>query len=327
MLDDRSSPRPPTNRAVTAALFTVFISSTGQDLVPYRNKVAEVIERLGQNRARMEVFGARPMEPVSACFDEITASDALVGIYAHRYGYIPEGSDKSITEAEFDFAVARGLPIFCFLIDDEYPWPPKSIEEEPQRSRLLEFKKRVSTRYVRDTFTTPDDLALKVGSALGRFLIERKVKTGLEVASETLGVGSEKAQNQVARRAQRISTLLQGAKLLLVNDVPGEMRQVIDILTDLGVDVTVATSTETALELLESNPYDSIVSDMRRGDIADAGLQFLSAMRTQGFCYPTVFTVGQYRPELGSPPFAFGITNQVDELLNLLFDSFERTLG
>jgi hypothetical protein len=33
----------------------------------------------------MEAFGARPLEATEVCFEEIAASDALVGICAHQY--------------------------------------------------------------------------------------------------------------------------------------------------------------------------------------------------------------------------------------------------
>jgi hypothetical protein len=36
----------------------------------------------------------------------------------------------------------------------------------------------IKTRVVRDTFTTPEDLAYKVAASLGRFLITSKVKSG-----------------------------------------------------------------------------------------------------------------------------------------------------
>ena len=63
----------------------VFISSTYVDLVEHRAKVAEAVERLGQQRVMMEVFGARPSEASDASLDEVEASDVFVGIYAHRY--------------------------------------------------------------------------------------------------------------------------------------------------------------------------------------------------------------------------------------------------
>jgi hypothetical protein len=50
-------------------------------------------------------------------------------------------------------------------------------------------------------------------------------------------------------------------------------------------------------------------------------------MRDQSILVPVIFTVGRFNPALGTPPFAFGITNKVDECLNLLFDALERTIG
>jgi hypothetical protein len=50
-------------------------------------------------------------------------------------------------------------------------------------------------------------------------------------------------------------------------------------------------------------------------------------MRRHDFRQPVVFTVGAYDPSRGTPPYAFGITNRVDELLNLLFDAIERVRG
>ena len=41
-----------------------------------------------------------------ACLDGVRGCDALVGIYGHRYGFVPEGGDASITELE----VRRGRP-------------------------------------------------------------------------------------------------------------------------------------------------------------------------------------------------------------------------
>jgi hypothetical protein len=51
---------------------------------------------------------------------------------------------------------------------------------EPGQSKLKLFKEKVLDAVTCDNFTTPDDLGYKVASSLGRFLITRKVKEGLE---------------------------------------------------------------------------------------------------------------------------------------------------
>ena len=117
----------------------VFLSSTFEDLREHRSKSAEAIERLGQQGVRMEVFGARPGEATRESLEEIGASDLLVGLYAHRYGYVPGSGSTSITEREFDLAQRSAIPTLCFMADDDFPWPPKFVEREPGASKLAAF--------------------------------------------------------------------------------------------------------------------------------------------------------------------------------------------
>ena len=81
-----------------------FLSSTYKDFIEHRKLAIEALERLGQEVGRMEVFGARAEEPTNACLSEIEACDIFIGIYAHRYGYVPPDSQISITEAEYNHA-------------------------------------------------------------------------------------------------------------------------------------------------------------------------------------------------------------------------------
>jgi CheY-like chemotaxis protein len=305
----------------------IFLSSTYQDLIGHRDAAALAIERLGQQGVRMEVFGARPLEATGASLQEISGSDALIGIYAHRYGYVPNGQSKSITEQEFDFAQEKGKPTFCFVVDEEYPWRPKQVEAEPGQTRLRVFLQRLQETVITDSFTTPEDLAFKVASSLGRFLLYKKVKDDLEKIPARESVSTDGGRSQVARRAVRIKAAIRGARLLLVNDIPEEMFHLIEILRDLGLDVKVETSTESALRALSSNGYDVVISDMQRDSVEDEGIRFLHLIRERGILVPLIFTVGRFRPALGTPPFAFGITNRVDECLNLVFDALERMRG
>jgi Domain of unknown function (DUF4062)/NB-ARC domain len=151
----------------------VFLSSTSLDLGDYRTAVAAALARLGLEVVAMEAFSARPQEPSDACLTEVESCDLFVGVYAHRYGHILAGSNISITEAEFRHAKKRNKPIFCFLVDKDHPWPPKMIEAEPEKTRLETFKAEVSADFVIDSFTTPDDLASKVATSVGRYLQQR----------------------------------------------------------------------------------------------------------------------------------------------------------
>jgi hypothetical protein len=127
----------------------------------------------------MEVFGARPQEPLAACLSEIEDCDIFIGIYAHRYGYQPTQSQTSITETEYDHATELKKPIFCFMVDEDFNWPPKMIEDHPAKLKLQNFKHRVGQAVVRDTFTTPEVLAYRVATSVGRYIAEKLLKDGV----------------------------------------------------------------------------------------------------------------------------------------------------
>jgi hypothetical protein len=135
----------------------IFVSSTFEDLIDHRREVDAVLARLSTQFVGMEYFGARPFEPKVVCFDEIRRSDVFVGIYAHRYGWIPPGNPLSITELEFDEARRNSIPCYCYVVDPNHPWNPTHMEL-PALEHVKRFHTKVGT-LVRSKFTTPDDLA------------------------------------------------------------------------------------------------------------------------------------------------------------------------
>ncbi len=144
----------------------VFISSTSVDLQDHRKAVDEVLRRMKEESVAMEFFGSRPEDARTACLTEIEQCQFFIGIYVHRYGFCPEGSDISITEMEFDRARQLGLKMLCYVVDENHPWPPKYVEQRAAH-KLEALKKKVNA-FVRSVFTTPDDLAKQVAADLSR---------------------------------------------------------------------------------------------------------------------------------------------------------------
>src|SRR6185503_19897171 len=127
----------------------VFISSTYKDLIDYRAAAIRAVEGTNYQASKMEVFGARPDEPLDACLKEVEKSDLFIGIYALRYGFVIEGADVSITEREYIHASELGRPIYCFLLDVEnQPWLTRWNEGEPGKTKLENFKKRIQKQQV-----------------------------------------------------------------------------------------------------------------------------------------------------------------------------------
>ncbi|MGA2139698.1 MAG: DUF4062 domain-containing protein [Verrucomicrobiia bacterium] len=149
----------------------VFVSSTYIDLIEHRKAVERAINLLGEQFRGMEYFGARSEEPKVAALREVEQCDIFVGVYAHRYGTIPDGDTKSVTEQEFDHAQTHKKPTFCYRINAEHPWPPKYIEKGDAEKKLADFLKRVN-KFTRQEFTSAEDLLAKVSPDLSRHMAE-----------------------------------------------------------------------------------------------------------------------------------------------------------
>lgn len=122
----------------------------------------------------MEVSGARPDDTTQASLKDLEECELFVGIYAHRYGSIPQGSTTSITEEEYDYAKKLKKPMFCYIVDENHAWLPSMIEcNEPARSKLRIFKAKIKEDLTKDVFSTPDDLASKVATSIGHYFASR----------------------------------------------------------------------------------------------------------------------------------------------------------
>lgn len=148
---------------------SVFISSTFRDLSEHRAAVQGSLLEAGFHPVGMESFGARPVKPTAASLEEVGAAEIFVGIYAWRYGFVPEGTSASITEQELDEARRLGKPCFCFVVDVAWPWPEASREEGSGADRLRALKERIDRELTRATFTSPENLAARVLASLQRW--------------------------------------------------------------------------------------------------------------------------------------------------------------
>jgi HEAT repeat protein/energy-coupling factor transporter ATP-binding protein EcfA2 len=150
----------------------IFVSSTYLDLRQYRQRVSETLRKMNHQDIAMEYFTAEDIKPLDKCLEEVASCDLYVGIFAWRYGYIPLGEDKSITELEYRKAADTGKKCLIFLVDEEAPWPPKFIDWNDSESvnKLDLLKKELSTNHIWEKFNSPADLASKVAIAVSNQL-------------------------------------------------------------------------------------------------------------------------------------------------------------
>jgi hypothetical protein len=77
---------------------TVMISSTARDLPEHRKEVMDACLRQGMFPTMMEHLPAGDAEAVEVSLKMVDEADIYLGVFAHRYGYVPDGHDMSIIE-------------------------------------------------------------------------------------------------------------------------------------------------------------------------------------------------------------------------------------
>lgn len=144
----------------------VMVSSTARDLPEHRNQIKEACLRQGMFPSMMEHLPATDADAIATSLCMVDEADIYLGIFAYRYGYIPDGHALSITEMEYNRAVERGIPRLIFLMDKKHPITIEDIEQGDGMVKLTALKDRLQKERVVNYFVSPVDLHAKVINSL-----------------------------------------------------------------------------------------------------------------------------------------------------------------
>lgn len=154
----------------------IFVSSTKEDLLPYRQAVEDALTGMELVPLSMKYFVSAPENTIDASLSAVRRSQLYIIIVGMRYGSIVEGVGKSYTELEYDEAVNNKLPILAFIIDEEScPVLPKFVDTGDKAEKLAAFKEKLKASHLVSYFKSPDDLKL---------LVSRSVQKTVEKISE-----------------------------------------------------------------------------------------------------------------------------------------------
>lgn len=160
---------------MTRHAYKIYISSTYSDLKKERNAAAEAVRQLEHTAVIMEDYTATEQKPLDKCLEDVRGCDIYIGIIAYRYGFIPEGYQKSITHLEYEEAHNQGIPRLLFMIGDEAPWPKKKHDEDSVK--ISAFRKTISREHTISILKDGAELPLKVTAALSNEIKELENKT------------------------------------------------------------------------------------------------------------------------------------------------------
>jgi hypothetical protein len=143
----------------------------------------------------MENFGANDERPKNECLRLINNEcDIFVGIYAHRYGFIPKGDNVSITEAEYRAATSAGIPRLIYIVDEKTPWVLDHVDKGGAAKKLLKLKSNLKLDHTCGFFSNKDQLAAKVVADLGRHFSLRALG-GADRVAEQRGAASNRKKS------------------------------------------------------------------------------------------------------------------------------------
>ncbi|MFJ5261379.1 DUF4062 domain-containing protein [Streptomyces sp. NPDC088387] len=150
----------------------VYLSSTVSDLKDYREAVLSALRRLPLDVVAMEDYAAYDERPVQKCLDDVASCDLYIGIFAFRYGFVPDigplnPDGRSITELEYRRAGEAGRERLIFLVKEDALWPVDTVDGATGSGDSI---KRLRTQLMHDHgvgwFGNPHQLVTEVMSAV-----------------------------------------------------------------------------------------------------------------------------------------------------------------
>ncbi|TEU13973.1 MAG: DUF4062 domain-containing protein [Anaerolineales bacterium] len=147
----------------------IYISSTYNDLIEHRQQVYGILRKMRYDVMAMEDYVATDKRPLDKCLADVASCDVYVGIFAWRYGYVPPGQERSITELEYRQAGQSGLERLIFLLDEDAPWPRSQMEKGAGGKKIEALRAELATEHTVQFFKSPEELAGQVAASVGKW--------------------------------------------------------------------------------------------------------------------------------------------------------------
>lgn len=153
------------------------ISSTIKDLPEHREKVRDGCLRQEFFPGMMENWPALDADGITASLEAVDKADVYIGIFGFRYGYVPPGSELSITEMEYNRATERNIPRLIFLMNEEHALTVHEVDRGERATQLEKLRERLKAERTVSFFTSPADLQAKLIDTLSAIKVRLGIAT------------------------------------------------------------------------------------------------------------------------------------------------------
>ncbi len=184
----------------------IYISSTFEDLRDYRAAAYHRLRQMRHDVISMEDYTAGDRRPLDKCLADVAACEIYVGIFAWRYGYIPEKDNeqrKSITELEYRKATEVGKRPLIFLLDPDANWLPRWMDfrsgEGDRGKRIEALRAELGREHSVRFFNSPETLGGELSVAIND-VQQEWIAAGIAEQRRELAEESERRRSRVRQR-------------------------------------------------------------------------------------------------------------------------------
>lgn len=181
--------------------YSVFVSSTYEDLKEERQEVVNALLKMDCFPVGMEYFNASDKSQWEVIKNLIEECDYYILIIAGRYGSVEPISGKSYTQMEFEYAKSIGVPTISFIHEHPENLPDKYTEKE-YKEELAKFREIAKNSLVCHWNTKGDLTKDVVLSLIGEFKTHPRI--GWMRADEK---SSNEQNKELLRLREEIETL------------------------------------------------------------------------------------------------------------------------
>lgn len=136
----------------------IFVSSTYEDMIPYREAVSDALTSIEHLPVGMEHFVSTPDRPLDVCLTDVRRCQLYIVLVGMRYGSIDDETGKSFTELEYEEALKNNIPVLAFVINEnECAILPKFVDTGASAEKLKHFKERLD-EHMTSRFSSVENL-------------------------------------------------------------------------------------------------------------------------------------------------------------------------
>ena len=266
-----------------------FVSSTYEDLKDHRAHVIKALRKSGIFVDPMEDWTAQSDEPKVFSQDRVKGCNFCVLLVAFRRGYVPPNEKYSITQLEYQAAIAKKIDVLVYLLNENATWPARfsELNSDPE---VRAWRASLEQKHARELFG-PDPSSIDIAPAITRWVVDHADP----IVANLSRFASELANHEAVLRNRRaeVTSYLEHARDLIQHAhdeleqgrVPhGTCQQIFDTGKQLlkRIDKDVSKEDLDSLQTILSRAYSVEMVIASLGNQSDRQINLAELDRTRG---------------------------------------------